>query len=71
MKPNDDLVHQILDIVTLQPGCRIEQVADLVPDLTLKEVFLTLGYLSRRGLLELIVDREGGFAVAPTARVFN
>jgi hypothetical protein len=39
--------------------------------LTLREVFYTLCYLSRRGQLRLIVDGQGGFAVTTTVRLFN
>lgn len=71
MKPENFLINQILHIVTLEPGCRIEHVANLLPDLTLREVVYALGYLSRKGQLDLIVDRQGGFAVIPTSRLFH
>jgi hypothetical protein len=45
--------------------------ADFLPDLTLNEIVDTLRYLSRKGQLELIVDRQGRFAVTATSRVFN
>ena len=71
MKPNHTVVNHILDIVALEPGCRIEHVADLLPDLTLREVVCTLNYLSSKGQLDVILDRQGGFAVIPTSRVFH
>ena len=71
MKPEHTLIDCILDIIVHQPGCRIQDVADFLPDLTLHEIVDTLRYLSRKGQLELIVDRQGRFAVTPTSRVFN
>jgi hypothetical protein len=75
MKPQNTVINHILDIIAHKPGCRIEHVADLLsdffPDLTLKEVVYTLSYLSRKGQLDLIVDRQGGFAITPTSRLFN
>ena len=71
MKPDHIVINQILHIVTLQPGCRIEHLADLLPHLTLREVVYTLNYLGRKGQLDLIVDRKGIFGVIPTLRLFN
>jgi hypothetical protein len=71
MKPDDTVIAHILNIITHQPGCRIEHVADLLPDLTLRQVVYTLNYLSRKGQLDLVVNRQGGFAVTPTLRVFH
>ena len=75
MKPQNTVINHILDIIAHKPGCRIEHVADLLsdffPDLTLKDVVYTLSYLCRKGQLDLVVDRQGGFAVTPTLRVFH
>ena len=56
MKPGNTVISHILDIVAHEPGCRIEDMADLLPDLTLKEVVYTLCYLSSKD---------------PTSRLFN
>ena len=71
MKPDHTVISLILDIIARAPGCRIEHVANLLPHLTLKEVYYTLSYLCRKGQLDMIVDRQGGFAVTPTLRLFN
>jgi hypothetical protein len=71
MKPENTVISHILDIIAHEPGCQIEHVADLLPDLTLREVVYALNYLSRKGQLDLIVDRQGIFAVTPTSRLFN
>jgi hypothetical protein len=71
MKPDNTIIDHILNVIALAPGARIEEVAELTPDLTLREVFYTLCYLSRKGQLRLIVDGQGGLAVTTTGRLFN
>lgn len=71
MKPDNIVINQILHIITLNPGCRIEHVADLLPHLTLREIVYTLHYLDRKGHLDLIVDRKGIFGVIPSLRLFS
>jgi hypothetical protein len=71
MKPDNAISDHILNVVALVPRARIEDVAKLTPELTLREVFYTLCYLSRRGQLRLIVDGQGGFAVTTAVRLFN
>jgi hypothetical protein len=71
MKLGNTVLNHILDIVTHAPGCRIQDVAHHLPDLTLREVFYSLSYLSRKGQVHLIVDPQGGLAVTPTLRLFN
>lgn len=63
MKPDNTIIDHILNVVALAPRARIEDVAKLTPELTLREVFYTLCYLSQKGRLRLIVDGQGGFAV--------
>lgn len=71
MKPESAVIDCILDAVAKAPGCRIEDLANRFPGLTLKQVYLTLGYLSRKGQLRLMVDDGGSFAVTRTLRSFN
>jgi len=71
MKPHSTLTNRMLDAIAQAPGCRIEELADLFPEITMKEIFYTLGYLSRNGDLRLIVDRQGSFAVTTSLRAFN
>ena len=71
MKPDNTIIDHILNVIALAPRARIEDVAKLTPELTLKEVFDALCYLSRRGQLRLMVDGQGGFAVTTTLRSFN
>jgi len=71
MKPDDTNISHILDVIARAPGCPINHVPNLFPGLTRNEVFYTVGYLKRKGLLELIVARQGGFAVTAGLRLFN
>jgi hypothetical protein len=71
MKPEGTVINHVLDVIAHAPGCRIEHVARFLPDFTLREVFSTLCYLSRKGQVNLIVDGKGGFAVRPSSRIFN
>lgn len=71
MKPDDTIINHILDVIARAPGCPINHVPNLFPDLTRKEVFYTVGYLKRKGLLELTVARQGGVAVTASLRLFN
>lgn len=71
MKPDNSIIDHILNVIALAPTARIEDVAKLTPELTLREVFDTLCYLSQRGQLRLIVDGQGGFAVTTAVRLFN
>jgi hypothetical protein len=71
MKPDKITISHLLDVIAHAPGARIQDVAKLTPALTLREVFYTLGYLSRIGQLRLIVDGQGGFAVTTALRLFN
>ena|SRR5690348_17890568 len=71
MKPDDTIINHILDVIARVPGCPITHVPNLFPGLTRKEVFYTVGYLKRKGLLELTVARQGGIAVTTSPRLFN
>ena len=71
MKLENTVMHHMLNVIAHAPGIRIEEVAQLTPELTLKEVFYTLCYLSRKGQLRLIVNAQVGLAVTRTLRFFS
>ena len=71
VKLESTVIQHLLNVITHTPGIRIEDVAKLTPELTLREVFYTLCYMSRKGQLRLIVDGQGGFAVTTALRFFN
>ena len=53
------LTNRILEAVSEAPGCRIEDVIGLFPDLTWKRIFRELGRLSRNRQVRLVVNRRG------------
>jgi hypothetical protein len=71
MSPGDSVTDRILEIVALAPGCRMKHIAHLLPDLTLREVFNTLRYLSTNGQLKLTVDGQEGVTITVSPRSFN
>lgn len=71
IKPLDTVISRVLNIVISAPGCQIQYVAGLMPELTLRELCYTLCYLRRKGRLELYSDSQGGFSVSATWRVFH
>jgi hypothetical protein len=71
MKLKNAVVDHLLNVIAHSPGIRIEDIAQLTPELSLREVVYTLCYLSRRGQLRLLVNGQGDFAVTTTLRFFN
>ena len=71
MKPDNTTIDYLLSVIAMTPGARIEEVAELTPELTFREVMYALFYLGQRGRLRLIVDGQGGFRVTTTVRLFN
>jgi len=53
------LTDRILEAVSKAPGCRIEDVVGLFPDLTWNRIFRELGRLSRNRQVRLVVNRQG------------
>ncbi len=57
------LSDRILNAVSQISGCRIEELAALLPDLTWYQVFREVDRLSRAGQLRLMLDGRGIFTV--------
>ena len=57
------LIDRILEAVDKMPGCRIEELASLLPDLTWYQVFREVDRLSRTGHVRLMLDGRGIFTV--------
>jgi hypothetical protein len=49
---------QILEVVRVHPGCTMDEVMHLIPELDWSDVFLAVDHLSRSGRLRL--TRSGG-----------
>jgi len=59
LKLESTLTDRILEAVSKAPGCRIEDVVGLFPDLTWNRIFRELGRLSRNRQVRLVVNRRG------------
>ena len=69
--PLDTITNRILEIVAGVPGCQITHVAQLLPDVTLREIFHALCYLKRSGQLDLAVGNQGALFVTLSPRLFH
>ena len=69
--PWDNITNRILEIVARAPGCQITYLAELIPDVTLEEIIVTLCYLKRSGQLEVVVGNQGAVFVTTSPRLFH
>ena len=69
--PGASITNRVFEIVAHAPGCQMRHVARLLPDLTLREVFNALRYLTTNGQLNLKVDRQEGVTITVSPRSFN
>ena len=67
----ESITDRIFEIIAHAPGCQMRQVAHLLPDLSLREVFNALRYLSSNGQLSLKVDGQEGVTITVSPRSFN
>ncbi|MEP7153467.1 MAG: hypothetical protein ABI856_17330, partial [Nitrospira sp.] len=63
MNQDFPLTDRILEAVGQAPGCRIEELASLLPDLTWYQVFREVDRLSQAGHVRLLLDGRGIFTV--------
>lgn len=59
MHEENSLTNQILDAVTNIPGCRIEQLASLIPERTSAQLFREVKRLSQTGRVRVVLDGRG------------
>ena len=57
---------RVMDIVTHNPGCQLEEVMLACPDLTWNQVFCELDRMSRTGQVRLTLKGPGLYAVSST-----
>ena len=69
--PGASITDRIFEIVAHAPGCQMRHVANLLPDLSLRQVFNALRYLSTNGQLNLKVDNQEGVTITVSPRSFN
>jgi hypothetical protein len=53
MLNNGAVANRILDIVKTRPGCGLDELTSLLPDLSWSQVFVEVDQLSRSGQLRL------------------
>ena len=69
--PWDNITNRILEIVAGAPGCQITYLAELIPDVTLEEIIVTLCYLKRSGQLDVVAGRQGAVTVTLSPTLFH
>jgi hypothetical protein len=69
--PGASITDRIFEIIANAPGCQVRDVAHLVPDLSLRQVFNALLYLSSNGQLSLKVSKQEGVSITLSPRSFN
>jgi hypothetical protein len=69
--PGASITDRIFEIIAIAPGCQMRDVANLLPDLSLRQVFNALLYLSSNGQLTLKVSNQEGVSITVSPRSFN
>ena len=67
----ESITDRIFEIIAHAPGCQMRDVAHLLPDLSLRQVFNALRYLSSNGQVNLEVDGREGVTITISPRSFN
>ena len=69
--PGASITDRIFEIIAHRPGCQMSQVAHLLPDLSLRQVFNALRYLSGNGQVTLKVEGHEVVTITVSPRSFN
>ena len=67
----ESITDRIFEIIAHAPGCQMRQVAHLLPDLSLRQVFNALRYLSSNGQVNLKMEGQEGVTITVSPRSFN
>lgn len=65
------ITDRIFEIIAHAPGCEMRHVAHLLPDLSLRQVFNALRYLSSNGQVNLKMEGQEGVTITVSPRSFN
>jgi hypothetical protein len=65
------ITDRIFEIIAISPGCQMIDVAYLLPDVSLRQVFNALQYLSSSGQLSLKVSEQEGVSITVSPQSFN
>jgi hypothetical protein len=70
--PGASITDRIFEIIAIAPtGCQMRDVAHLLPDVSLQQVFNALLYLSSNGQLSLKVSQQEGVSITVSPQSFN
>jgi hypothetical protein len=67
----ESITDRIFEIIAHAPGCQMRHVAHLLPDLSLRQVFNALRYLSNNGQVNLKMEGQEGVTLTVSPRSFN
>ena len=67
----ESITDRIFEIIADAPGCQMRHVAHLLPDLSLRQVFNALRYLSGNGQVNLKVEGHEVVTITISPRSFN
>jgi hypothetical protein len=67
----ESITDRIFEIIAHAPGCEMRHVAHLLPDLSLRQVFNALRYLSSNGQVNLKLEGQEGVTITVSPRSFN
>jgi hypothetical protein len=67
----ESITDRIFEIIAHAPGCQMSHVAHLLPDLSLRQVFNALRYLSSNGQVNLKMEGQEGVTITVSPRSFN
>jgi hypothetical protein len=67
----ESITDRIFEIIAHAPGCQMRHVAHLLPDLSLRQVFNALRYLSSNGQVNLKMEGQEGVTITVSPRSFN
>lgn len=65
------IIHRILEIVARAPGCQLSHVAELLPDVTLRQILESLCYLKQSRQLDVVMGKHGALLVTLSPRLFH
>ena len=66
-----DVSRRVMEVVIRLPGCDLEEVMKVCPDLTWNQVFLEVDRLSRDGIVTLKFEGRGHYSVRPSERALR
>ena len=69
--PWNTTIHRVLEIVARAPGCRLSYVAELLPDVTRREILVSLCYLKQSRQLDVVMGEQGALLVTLSPRLFH